>query len=34
MVGQHGFADPYSSKYNAKSEDKTFNEMVNFFLKY
>ncbi|MDQ0271816.1 dienelactone hydrolase family protein [Cytobacillus purgationiresistens] len=32
--GQHGFTDSYSSKHNRESADKTFNEMVNFFLKH
>ncbi|WP_438319225.1 dienelactone hydrolase family protein [Sporosarcina sp. FA9] len=32
--GQHGFADPYSSKYNKESAEKAFHEMVAFLLKH
>lgn len=28
--GQHGFSDPYSPKYNAKSQDEAFSRMVDF----
>lgn len=29
--GQHGFMDPYSSKYHEKSAQKAYNQMVDFF---
>lgn len=29
--GQHGFSDPYSSKYNEKSAQEAFRQMINFF---
>lgn len=32
--GQHGFSDPYSSKYNVKSAQLAFSKMVDFFLKH
>ncbi|PLR69380.1 dienelactone hydrolase family protein [Bacillus sp. UMB0893] len=32
--GKHGFSDPYSPKYNAKSAQNAFNEMLNFFTKH
>lgn len=32
--GQHGFSDPYSPKYNAKSQHEALNRMVDFFLKH
>lgn len=31
--GEHGFSDSYSPKYNVESAQKTFKEMVNFFMK-
>lgn len=31
--GQHGFSDPYSSKYNKKSAKEAFNKMVDFLPK-
>lgn len=30
--GQHGFSDPYSPKYNVKSAQKAFSEMMDFFF--
>ncbi|MEH7747962.1 dienelactone hydrolase family protein [Neobacillus drentensis] len=32
--GQHGFSDPYSTKFNEKSSQNTFNEMLNFLKKH
>ncbi|MEH7342337.1 dienelactone hydrolase family protein [Bacillus sp. JJ1532] len=32
--GQHGFSDPYSTKYNEKSSQNAFNEMLNFLKKH
>ncbi|MED1467602.1 dienelactone hydrolase family protein [Bacillus salipaludis] len=32
--GQHGFSDPYSSKYNEKSSQNAFNEMLKFLMKH
>lgn len=29
-IGQHGFSDPYSSKFNEESSQNAFNEMLNF----
>ncbi|WP_169082313.1 dienelactone hydrolase family protein [Paenibacillus sp. PL91] len=29
--GQHGFSDPYSTKYHAKSAQQTFQAMIDFF---
>lgn len=29
--GQHGFSDPYSSKYNKESAQKAYNQMMLFF---
>ncbi|MDV2686429.1 dienelactone hydrolase family protein [Alkalihalophilus lindianensis] len=29
--GQHGFSDPYSSKYNEKSAQKAYRQMMDFF---
>ena len=29
--GQHGFSDPYSSKYNKESAQKAYNQMLLFF---
>ncbi|MEH7336610.1 dienelactone hydrolase family protein [Neobacillus drentensis] len=31
--GQHGFSDPYSTKFNEKSSQTAFNEMLNFIKK-
>ncbi len=33
-VGQHGFSDPYSTKFNEKSSQNAFNEMLNFLKKH
>lgn len=30
LIGQHGFGDPYSFKFNIQSSKKAFDEMVNF----
>jgi dienelactone hydrolase len=30
LIGQHGFSDPYSFKFNITSSQKAFSEMVNF----
>ncbi|MGG1680295.1 dienelactone hydrolase family protein [Neobacillus sp. NRS-1170] len=32
--GQHGFSDPYSTKFNEKSSQNAFNEMLNFLNKH
>ncbi|MDQ6598212.1 dienelactone hydrolase family protein [Bacillus salipaludis] len=32
--GQHGFSDPYSTKFNEKSSQNAFNEMINFLTKH
>ncbi|MGN7177197.1 hypothetical protein BK139_14310 [Paenibacillus sp. FSL R5-0490] len=32
FTGKHGFSDPYSSKYDAKSEQEAFSKMLNFLL--
>ncbi|WP_223587539.1 dienelactone hydrolase family protein [Neobacillus bataviensis] len=32
--GQHGFSDPYATKYNKKSSQNAFNEMLNFLKKH
>jgi dienelactone hydrolase len=32
--GQHGFSDPYSTKFNEKSSQNAFNEMLNFLKKH
>ncbi|TWD92272.1 dienelactone hydrolase [Neobacillus bataviensis] len=32
--GQHGFSDPYSPKFNEKSSQNAFNEMLNFLKKH
>lgn len=32
--GQHGFSDPFSSKFNEKSSQNAFNEMLNFLKKH
>lgn len=32
--GQHGFSDPYSSKFNEKSFQNALNEMLNFLKKH
>jgi dienelactone hydrolase len=32
--GTHGFSDPYSPKYNVKSAQKAFSELVNFIVKH
>ncbi|TDK59409.1 dienelactone hydrolase family protein [Bacillus salipaludis] len=32
--GQHGFSDPYSTKFNEKSSQNAFNEMLNFLTKH
>jgi len=32
--GQHGFSDPYSTKFNEKSSQYAFNEMLNFLKKH
>ncbi|MFJ8258397.1 dienelactone hydrolase family protein [Peribacillus asahii] len=34
LYGQHGFSDPYSSKYDKKSAQEAFNRMVDFLLKH
>ena len=34
FFGQHGFSDPYSTKFNEKSSQNAFNEMLNFLKKY
>ncbi|MEH7386803.1 dienelactone hydrolase family protein [Bacillus sp. JJ1521] len=33
LLGQHGFSDPYSSKFNEKAAKEAFNEMVTFLKK-
>ncbi|MFK9091449.1 dienelactone hydrolase family protein [Bacillus salipaludis] len=33
-LGQHGFSDPYSTKFNEKSSQNAFNEMLNFLKKH
>ncbi|WP_313958725.1 dienelactone hydrolase family protein [Bacillus sp. X1(2014)] len=32
--GQHGFSDPYSSKFNEKSSQNAFKEMLSFLKKH
>jgi dienelactone hydrolase len=32
--GQHGFSDPYSTKFNEKSAQNAFNEMLKFLKKH
>ncbi|PEQ88659.1 hypothetical protein CN481_19335 [Bacillus sp. AFS006103] len=32
--GQHGFSDPYSTKFNEKSSQNAFNEMLNFLKRH
>lgn len=32
LLGQHGFSDPYSLKYNEGSAKKAFNKMLSFFV--
>lgn len=32
-IGQHGFCDPYSTKFNEKSSQNALNEMLNFLKK-
>ncbi|MCM2980083.1 dienelactone hydrolase family protein [Niallia circulans] len=32
--GHHGFSDPYSIKFNEKSSQQAFNEMLNFLKKH
>lgn len=32
LHGQHGFSDPYSSRYNEESAQKAFNEMLHFLV--
>ena len=32
LDGQHGFSDPYSSKYNEESAQKAFNKMLHFLV--
>lgn len=32
--GQHGFSDPYSTKFNEKSSQTAFNEMLNFLKRH
>lgn len=32
--GHHGFSDPYSTKFNEKSSQNAFNEMLNFLKKH
>ncbi|MDR6999631.1 dienelactone hydrolase family protein [Neobacillus niacini] len=32
--GQHGFSDPYSTKFNEKSSQNAFNKMLNFLKKH
>ncbi|MBA9027428.1 dienelactone hydrolase [Peribacillus huizhouensis] len=34
FYGQHGFSDPYSSKYDEKSAQEALNRMVDFLLKH
>ncbi|NRD77078.1 dienelactone hydrolase family protein [Bacillus sp. BRMEA1] len=34
LNGQHGFSDPYSTKYNAESSRSAFNETLAFLKKY
>ncbi|MFJ7726700.1 dienelactone hydrolase family protein [Neobacillus sp. NPDC097160] len=34
FYGHHGFSDPFSPKYNAKSAQEAFRKMVDFFLKH
>ncbi|MEK4907179.1 dienelactone hydrolase family protein [Niallia sp. FSL M8-0099] len=33
-IGHHGFSDPYSIKFNEKSSQQAFNEMLNFLKKH
>ncbi|WP_088072690.1 dienelactone hydrolase family protein [Gottfriedia luciferensis] len=33
-IGQHGFCDPYSTKFNKKSSENAFNQILNFLKKH